>query len=306
MYILVSKQLLTMAIIGLGGFIFAKIFTVTESERKFLSKLLLYFINPCMVLNSFNREFEPEKLLLLGIVVILSLIIHGLMIGLGFLTCKEKIDRLAIAFTNCGFIGIPLIRGVFGDEGVLFLMGYLIIFNVLVWTYGYYQLSGKINIKKVVTNPNIIAVALGMILFCSPVTLPEVIARPLSMIADTNTAICMVLVGVLLADFHPSASKELLPRLIKTTLLRLVACALLNILILFLAYKVIGNLADSRMVVFVVLICSMCPVATSIPGLACLFDHDAAYASLTVSATSLLCILTVPTFVALAESLIRM
>ena len=134
MYILVSKQLLTMAIIGLGGFIFAKIFTVTETERKFLSKLLLYFINPCMVLNSFNREFESEKLLILGIVVILSLIIHGLMIGLGFLTCKEKIDRLAIAFTNCGFIGIPLIRGVFGDEGVLFLMGYLIIFNVLVWT----------------------------------------------------------------------------------------------------------------------------------------------------------------------------
>lgn len=306
MYILVSKQLLTMAIIGMGGFIFAKIFTVTEIEHKFLSKLLLYFINPCMVLNSFNRDFEPQKLAMLGIVVILSLIIHCVMIVLGVFTCKQKIDRLAIAFTNCGFIGIPLIRGVFGDEGVLFLMGYLIIFNVLVWTYGYYQLSGKINIKKVITNPNIIAVALGMILFCMPFTLPEVVARPLSMIADTNTAVCMVLIGILLADFHPSASKELLPRLLKTTLLRLVVCALLNILILFLAYKVIGSFSDARMVILVVLICSMCPIATSIPGLACLFDQDAAYASLTVSATSLLCILTVPTFVALAEIVIRM
>lgn len=306
MYILVSKQLLTMAIIGMGGFIFAKIFTVTAIEHKFLSKLLLYFINPCMVLNSFNRDFEPQKLAMLGIVVILSLIIHCVMIVLGVFTCKQKIDRLAIAFTNCGFIGIPLIRGVFGDEGVLFLMGYLIIFNVLVWTYGYYQLSGKINIKKVITNPNIIAVALGMILFCMPFTLPEVVARPLSMIADTNTAVCMVLIGILLADFHPSASKELLPRLLKTTLLRLVVCALLNILILFLAYKVIGSFCDARMVIFVVLICSMCPIATSIPGLACLFNQDAAYASLTVSATSLLCILTVPTFVALAEIVIRM
>ena len=115
MYILVTKQLITMAIIGLGGFIFARIFKVNESERKFLSKLLMYFINPTMVLNSFNREFDSQKLLLLGIVVLLSLIIHVVMIMLGIFTCKEKIDRLAIAFTNCGFIGIPLIRGVFGD-----------------------------------------------------------------------------------------------------------------------------------------------------------------------------------------------
>ena len=100
------------------------------------------------------------------------------------------------------FIGIPLIRGVFGDEGVIFLMGYLAIFNILVWTYGYYQLSGKINLLKVITNPNIIAVLFGILLFCMPFTLPEVIARPLSMVADTNTAVCMVLVGVLLADFH--------------------------------------------------------------------------------------------------------
>ncbi len=305
MYILVTKQLLTMAIIGLGGFIFAKIFKVTEGERKFLSKLLMYFINPTMVLNSFNREFDSQKLEMLGIVVILSLIIHGVMIALGLLTTKHKIDRLAIAFTNCGFIGIPLIRGVFGDEGVIYLMGYLAIFNVLVWTYGYHQVSGTSNFLKVITNPNIIAVALGITIFCMPFTLPEVVARPLSLVADTNTAISMVLVGVLIADFHPSESKEVFPRLIKMTLLRLVVCAVINIAILFVAYKLIGSMNDARMVTFVVLICSMCPVATSIPSLACLFDQDAAYASLTVSLTSILCIITLPSFVALAEGIIK-
>ena len=305
MYILVTKQLITMAIIGLGGFIFAKIFKVNESERKFLSKLLLYFINPTMVLNSFNRDFDSQKLELLGIVVILSLIIHGLMIALGLLTSRQKIDRLAIAFTNCGFIGIPLIRGVFGDEGIIFLMGYLAVFNVLVWTYGYHQLSGTTNIVKVITNPNIIAVLLGIIIFCIPGTLPEVLARPLSLIADTNTAISMVLVGVLIADFHPSQSKEVFPRLIKMSILRLVVCTIINIVVLFFAYKLLAGFADGHMIIFVVLICSMCPVATSIPSLACLFDQDAAYASLTVSLTSILCILTLPSFVALAEKIIQ-
>ena len=285
MYILVTKQLITMAIIGLGGFIFARIFKVNESERKFLSKLLMYFINPTMVLNSFNREFDSQKLVLLGIVVLLSLIIHVVMIILGIFTCKEKIDRLAIAFTNCGFIGIPLIRGVFGDEGVIFLMGYLAIFNILVWTYGYHQLSGTSKIIKVITNPNIIAVALGVVIFCMPFTLPDVIGRPLSLVADTNTAISMVLVGVLIADFHPSESKTVFPRLVKMSLLRLVVCSVINIVILFAAYKMIGNMDGARMIIFVVLICSLCPVATSIPSLACLFDQDAAYASLTVSLT---------------------
>ena len=305
MYILVTKQLITMAIIGLGGFIFARIFKVNESERKFLSKLLMYFINPTMVLNSFNREFDSQKLVLLGIVVLLSLIIHVVMIMLGIFTCKEKIDRLAIAFTNCGFIGIPLIRGVFGDEGVIFLMGYLAIFNILVWTYGYHQLSGTSKIIKVITNPNIIAVALGVVIFCMPFTLPDVIGRPLSLVADTNTAISMVLVGVLIADFHPSESKTVLPRLVKMSLLRLVVCSVINIVILFAAYKVIGNMDGARMIIFVVLICSLCPVATSIPSLACLFDQDAAYASLTVSLTSILCIITLPGFVALAELIIK-
>lgn len=305
MYILVTKQLITMAIIGLGGFIFARIFKVNESERKFLSKLLMYFINPTMVLNSFNREFDSQKLVLLGIVVLLSLIIHVVMIMLGIFTCKEKIDRLAIAFTNCGFIGIPLIRGVFGDEGVIFLMGYLAIFNILVWTYGYHQLSGTSKIIKVITNPNIIAVALGVVIFCMPFTLPDVIGRPLSLVADTNTAISMVLVGVLIADFHPSESKTVLPRLVKMSLLRLVVCSVINIVILFAAYKMIGNMDGARMIIFVVLICSLCPVATSIPSLACLFDQDAAYASLTVSLTSILCIITLPGFVALAELIIK-
>ena len=305
MYILVTKQLITMAIIGLGGFIFARIFKVNESERKFLSKLLMYFINPTMVLNSFNREFDSQKLVLLGIVVLLSLIIHVVMIMLGIFTCKEKIDRLAIAFTNCGFIGIPLIRGVFGDEGVIFLMGYLAIFNILVWTYGYHQLSGTSKFIKVITNPNIIAVALGVVIFCMPFTLPDVIGRPLSLVADTNTAISMVLVGVLIADFHPSESKTVLPRLVKMSLLRLVVCSVINIVILFAAYKMIGNMDGARMIIFVVLICSLCPVATSIPSLACLFDQNAAYASLTVSLTSILCIITLPGFVALAELIIK-
>ena len=305
MYLLVMKQLITMALIALGGFIFAKIFKVEESQQKFLSKLLLYFINPFMVVKSFNLEFDADKLAQLGFVFVIALVIHGVMILLWLLSSKEQVDRLSVCFTNCGFIGIPLIRGVFGDIGVFYLMGYLVVFNVLIWTYGYYIMSGSINLKKIITNPNIIAVVLGVAIFCSPWTLPEFIARPVTMIGDLNTAVSIILIGIHLANFKPSDGKKYALKIVKVSLLRHIACAVLNIAILFIVWKLFPNVPDCRILLFVVLICSMCPVATTIPGLAVLFNRDELYASLIISFTSILCIFFLPAFVALAELIIK-
>ena len=305
MYILVMKQLITMALIALGGFVFARIFKVDDNQQKFLSKLLLYFINPFMVVKSFNLEFDADKLVQLGFVFVIALIIHGVMILTGLLSSKEQVDRLAICFTNCGFIGIPLIRGVFGDEGVFYLMGYLVVFNIFIWTYGYYIMSGSINLKKIITNPNIIAVVIGVLIFCSPWTLPEFIARPVTMIGELNTAVSMILIGILLANFKPADGKLYALKIVKVSLIRHVLCAIINIGILFVVWKLFPNVPDCRILLFVVLICSMCPAATTIPGFAVLFNRDETYASLIISFTSILCILFLPTFVALAELIIR-
>ena len=305
MYVLVMKQLITMCLIALGGFIFAKIFKVEDSQQKVLSKLLLYFINPFMVVKSFNLEFNSDKLVQLGFVFAVALVIHLIMILIGFFSSKEQVDRLVVCFTNCGFIGIPLIRGVFGDEGVFYLMGYLVVFNITIWTYGYYIMCGFINLKKIITNPNIIAVIIGIAIFCSPWTLPEIIARPVIMIGDTNTAMSMLLIGILLANFKPSDGKLYALKIAKVSLFRHVVCALVNIGVLFVVWKLFPNMPDCRTLLFVVLICSMCPAATTIPGLAVLFNRDETYASLTVSFTSVLCMFFLPAFVALAELVIR-
>ena len=289
-------------------------------------------------------DFDALKLKQLGFVAAISLVVHGLMILVGLLFTLSKdeakrdlniLDRVGTAFTNCGFVGIPLIRGVFGDEGVFYLMGYLIIFNLLIWTYGYHQLSGTINLKKIITNPNIIAVCIGLVIFCLPVTLPEFIAKPVSMIGDLNTATSMILLGILFADFKkPEINKQVLTeneqkqtvgeqpkasgayfvfRIAKFSAVRLVVCAIVNLIFLMLIFKgvsalqvfaCLGTPDAMRMMIFVTLICSMCPAATSISSLACVFDKDTSYASLMVTITSVVCMVTIPMFVALAERVI--
>lgn len=305
MFSLVMRQLTIMAVIGLGGFIYAKIMKVDDKESKFLSKLLLYFINPFMIINSFNKEFDPEKFKQLMFVILLAFIAHLVMIVLGLLSSKDKVDRLAVSLTNCGFVGIPLVRGVFGDEGVFFLMGYLVIFNIMVWTYGYYQIGGSIKISKIVTNPNIIAITFGLIIYVLPVSLPEIVMKPINMIGDLNTAVSMILVGILLANFKFSESKAYIFKITKTLIIRLIGTGVLNILVFFVIYKLFGNFPDIQLLIFVVLIASLCPVATSIPGLACVFNRDATYASVLVSISSLLCLFTLPSMIALAELLIK-
>ena len=291
-----------MIIITLAGYIFARIAKVTDEQQKFMSRLLLYFINPFLVLNSFNMEFTWLKFRQLWFAAFIALILHGVMILLGFLSSKEKIDRVAVAFTNCGFVGIPLIRGVFGDEGVFYLMGYLIVFNVLIWTYGYYQFCGKTNLKKIITNPNIIAVAIGLVRFCLPFKLPELLQKPIVMIADINTPMAMLLLGILFARFE--FDRTYVARLVKTMFFRLIVTSVCNLGVILLAYKIFANVQDIKMMLFAIYICSMCPVATTIPGLAVVFDHDKSFASLLVTISSVFCILTIPSFVALAEFII--
>ncbi|MCR4742139.1 MAG: AEC family transporter [Treponema sp.] len=308
MAILVIKQLGIMTLIVLAGYVFARKFKIDDKEQKLLSKMLLYLINPCLIITSFNLEFDPVKLKELGFLVIVSTILHFLMIGIAILFTLKKsdiniIDRLSTVFTNCGFIGIPLIRGVFGNEGVFYLMGYLIVFNILLWTWGLYQMSSSINIKKIITNPNIIAVILGLAIFCLPFKLPQIIAQPISMIGDMNTPLAMLLIGIMFSNFQ--LEKTYLWKLLKISFLRLILVSLVNLLLLALINRIFGaGLQNCRTMLFVVYICSMCPVATSVPSMSCIFDKDSSYASLVVSVTSLLSMLTIPAFVALAEILL--
>lgn len=366
MYILVIKQLGTMLFIVLAGFIFAKAFKFKESEQKFVSKFLLYLINPCLIFTSFDKEFNPLKLKQLLIVIFISLIIHLVMILIATIFTLTKnpqkktyagVNRLAIIFTNCGFIGIPLINGIFGDDGVFFLMGYLVIFNIALWTYGYFQMSASVNFKKIITNPNVLAVLLGILIFCLPFRIPQFISKPIEMIGSLNTPTAMILIGMLFANFSvkkptevtlkakPTVSTEAavsekkvalgteptvvaeklavneeksaeteelavggrnyIFMLAKTIFLRLVLCSFVNLAILFVCYKVIHKIPDSRLMIFVIFISSLCPTATSVPSLACIFEKDSTYASFLVSLSSLFCIISVPLFVALAEVLIK-
>ncbi|HAH60895.1 MAG TPA: hypothetical protein DCL73_02210 [Treponema sp.] len=315
MHFLVLKQLVIMMLIAALSFVFSRRNKFGETESQFLSKVLLFFVNPCLIVNAFNIPYDSDKMRRLAFIIFICIGVHLLLTLVATLAVHSKneagrmldgLDRIGIVFTNCGFIGIPLINGVFGPSGVFYLMGYIVVFNVYLWIYGEYLMSGRVNWKKVVTNPNVIAVAAGLVLFCLPFTLPGIVAKPLSLIADLNTALSMILLGMLFAGFRKSAGGvSYTGRVIKASVVRLIVSSFVVLAFLYAVYRLFPGVIDLREILFVVYIASLCPTGMSSSTFACVFKRNAAYTSLTVSATSVLCIVTVPLFVKLAELFIK-
>lgn len=310
MYVLVIKQLVTMILIAAASFGVSKAFKFGKTEQQFASKLLLFFINPCLILSRFDMEFDSGKLKSFGIVVLLSVVAHLAMFLIAAIFARSRnkqeqnldcIDKLATFLTNCGFVGIPLINGVLGDEGVFYLLAYITVFNVFVWTFGYYIIAGKINFKRIITNPNILCVLFGLVLFCLPFKLPEIIAKPIQMIGSMNTPFAMILIGMLFATFNWSEGKIYARRLVKILLIRHVLVALVMFLIVFATFNLFKSIPNIRTMCYVIYIASLCPTATSVSGLAVLFGKDDSYAALVCMSTSVFCIVALPVSVLLSE-----
>ncbi len=313
MYIIVFKQLVIMLVICVLSFGFSKRNKFSGRETSFLSRLLLYFVNPCLILNSFNMAYSREKLVQLLFVIVVCAVLHLLFTVIVLLTLNshteegkalDGLERIGVVFTNCGFIGIPLINGVFGTGGVFYLMGYLAVFNIYLWMFGEYQMSRRFNLKKVLTNPNVLAVLAGIVLFCMPFTLPELISKPLGYISEMNTALSMTLLGMLFACFKKTGSVSYTKRVVWVALLRLVVSSLVSLALLYFIARLFPRLPNLREMLFVIYIASLCPIGMSVSTFACVFGKDASYAGLMVSVTSVCCIITVPAFVKLAELLL--
>ena len=159
------------------GFIVYRKKLVDEEGTKQLSNLLVWVINPLIMLTRYQMEFSMLKLNELGISFVFSLgaMLMGFLIGEIIFKKNQRIDKFAIGFANAGFIGIPLVTSIMGIDKVFFLSAYLVCFGILSYTYGIYMVSGSkslITVKSVLLNPGIIAVVIGLLVFISPVKIP--------------------------------------------------------------------------------------------------------------------------------------
>jgi hypothetical protein len=100
-------------------------------------------------------------------------------------------------------MSLPLQQAILGDDGVLYGASFIAIFNLIVWSYGITLMSGDrrhISPKKLLLNPGIIGLAVGLLIFLCSLSVPQVIASPISYLAALNTPLPMIIIGYHLAQ----------------------------------------------------------------------------------------------------------
>ena len=138
----VIKQTVIMSLIICVGILCYKRKLLNDEAGRKLSGFVLNVVAPCFMFMSYQIEFSPDRIKGLLTAFALSLAVHIVFIAGASLIIRKKdsseyiIERFSIIYTNCGFMGIPLIEGVFGPDGVLYATAYLTVFNIFVWSHG--------------------------------------------------------------------------------------------------------------------------------------------------------------------------
>ena len=306
-FLTVGGNVLTLFLLIGVGVVCAKLNLLGESAVKAMANLVLYIATPCVIIKSCIREFDPAMLWGFLTVVAVAAVNHALLILLARVVFRDseesrrRVLRCATVFSNAGYMAIPLQQAILGDVGVFYCAAYVIVFNVFLWTYGLVEMSGegRLSVGKILLNPGVIGVVVGILLFVLPIPVPALIVDGVGHLAALNTPVPMLIVGYYLAQ------TDLLAALGDgrgwlCMALRLVAAPLAALGALLLC-GVRGDLLTSCM------ICIATPVATACTMFATRFDRNPRLSVNLVSLSTIVSVVTLPLMVALtnwAQSLV--
>ena len=273
------------------GFLVRRLNVVSEQGQKSITNLVVDVILPCNILKAFLSAdvdaIRDDGLWVFGLSLAFHLfsILYGRLVFRKPPESRRKCLRFAAMCSNAGFMGIPVAEGLFGAEGSALANVYLIPMRVLMWSFGIAIFSGardwKGTVKKVLTHPCILAVILGVIGMLLRVELPELIMRPLNYLNVCNTAMSMLVIGMILARIKP---EQFLDRSV------LLFSAHRLILLPAIVYGACLLLPVSPTARAITVLLAAMPVAVNTSILAEKYGHDSLYTTKLVVVSTLLSI----------------
>lgn len=306
MFLIITNQILKMSLLLIIGYLCCKIKLVDHAGNKSLSNLLLLVVNPVLVVNALQMEYSARLMkgfllsLLLGALTHLVGIVISRLLFPKTRSRDYNVEQFSSIYSNCGFMGIPLIGSILGNEGILFLTAYLITFNLFSWTHGLVLMTGNTSLKQIkkgLTSPVMFGIVIGLFLFVTQIQLSSVIKDTVDYIAGMNTPLAMFIAGISLAETN-------LLHAIKNPRLYLVTAGKLLLLPL-LMLACFCFLPVEKNILMAILVAAACPAATTGTMFALRYDGNYHYASEIFAFSTLASLITVPSVVYLAELLLH-
>lgn len=280
------------------GYVLIKTDICTISESKLLSQIVLYVSAPCAIINSFQIDLTEEKLKGFLLSIGAAILIHIIYYILAKILTKKchfnAIESMSIMYPNCGNLILPLVSIVLGNEMVFYCSGYMIVQTILLWTHCKFIISEDthFDLKKILLNINMIAIAAGIIMFFLQIKLPTMFQSAISGMGSLMGPLSMFVVGMLLAGMN---MKEVFTnvRAYVVCFLRLVVFPAI-ILLVFIFTGMTKLFPSASQVLMISLLAASGPAASTVTQFAQLYDNHAFESSVINALSVLLCIITMP------------
>lgn len=304
-FLIVGQQVAVLFILIFVGFGCAKSGLLKKAAVDGMTDLVLYIVTPCILITSFQREFDHKMLGALGVALLTAMGFHLLNIVFAHTLVRdrekrrESVLRFGLVFSNAGYMSLPLQNEMLGADGVFFGAAVVAIFNLLAWTYGLVLMGGDIkliNFRKLIFNPGVMGVIIGLAFFVFSFELPSVIVSPMEKLAALNTPLPMLIIGFYMAE------AKIVPVLKDFKVHLVMLLRLLAVPLVMLAVLLALGVRDRTLVVACV-IAACAPSAAMTTMFAAKFNQDTPLSVGLVSLSTLVSIVTMPLVVGLAWDL---
>ncbi|MDO4942033.1 MAG: AEC family transporter [Lachnospiraceae bacterium] len=304
--ILLAKQIISLFLMVVLGFLLVKIHLLNVKDSDVLSKLVVFVFSPCVLIQSFTHtHFSIKTLSGLMIAIAGATVVHIIYITLSKLGETffgfNNIEKASLVYSNAGNLIIPLVAATLGDEWVFYSCAYIIVSTFLFWSHGKSVIceEPRIELVKVVTNPNIIAILLGLVFFLTGFGLPSILDSCTASLGNMIGPASMLVIGMVIADMdlklvftNRRAYAVCFGRLIFYPL----------ITIFFFCFSGILSLhEEASRILLVTLLAASAPCAANVTQVAQIYHKDATYASAINVITVVFCIVSMPLMVAIYQ-----
>ena len=181
----ILSALIMIFILIIPGFFFGKKRIIDEHQSQGISALAVNLTWPCLVIDAMQLKFSMQTLRDSAYMMGIALLVFGAILVISFPLAKllrlpktkQYVMLFMLLFGNTGFIGIPVIKALYGSEAVFYAAILEMINDLLMFTIGILlmQMSAGSKLKiraKDFLSPGLIGVLIGLALFLADFQLP--------------------------------------------------------------------------------------------------------------------------------------
>jgi len=201
-------------IVMLVGFVLGKIKLFDDDSRKALSRFVFYVATSALIIESIATIKVSELKQLPQFITINTFFYAVAYIGLYLVLRMIKASYkkgasvlYAGTVANTIYLGLPVIRALYGAEGVLFAVAIFTIPSAVSDVVDFYILSkwrkGKVSLlavlKDFIANPIVASTFIGIILLALRAQLPDYISSSLNLLGNSATGVALFAMGLFLS-----------------------------------------------------------------------------------------------------------